>query len=228
MCFSATASFSAGIVLTVIGVASIKKTTHKSQLLFAGIPIIFGIQQIAEGILWVSLPNPDLLNTQKYATYVFLLFAQIIWPSWVPLAILKLEKRSTRKTIQRFFVGAGLLVACYLAYCLLVFKVEAKIIGQHIAYIQDYPVVLRKYVIPLYAIATIAPSFFSHIKRLWLLGLSIAISYIITVLFYEHYILSVWCFFSSIISIAIYIIMIEISNEEKLKKIELTQPQHGL
>ena len=49
MCFSATASFSAGIILTVIGVASIKKAHHKSQLLFASIPFVFGIQQFAEG-----------------------------------------------------------------------------------------------------------------------------------------------------------------------------------
>ena len=41
MCFSASASFGAGVVLNVIGVATIKKTHHSPQLLFASIPFIF-------------------------------------------------------------------------------------------------------------------------------------------------------------------------------------------
>lgn len=114
MCFSASASFGAGFVLAVIGVATIKKTQHPSQLLFASIPLIFGVQQIAEGILWLTLPNPDYVNTQKIFTYVFLFFAQIVWPIWVPIAIMLLEKNATRKTMQKVFIGSGLIVGLYL------------------------------------------------------------------------------------------------------------------
>ena len=217
MCFSASASFGAGVVLTVIGVASIKKTHHPSQLLFASIPFIFGVQQIAEGILWLTLPNPDYVNTQKIFTHIFLFFAQILWPLWVPVAILLLEKNATRKNIQKVLVVAGIIVGFYLAYCLLTFNVKAKIVGHHITYLQDYPVSLRNYGIILYALATIVPPFFSHIRRMWILGTTILISYIVTAIFYDHYILSVWCFFSSIISLSIYAIMIEISNAQRQK-----------
>lgn len=213
MCFSAGASFGAGAVLTVIGVVSIKKTHRASQLLFASIPFVFGVQQIAEGVLWRTLPNPDYLNTQKIFTYIFLFFAQVLWPLWVPIAILLLEKNATRKIIQKVWVVAGLMVGLYLAYCLMAFHVEAKIVGHHIAYLQDYPDSLRKYVILLYAFATIVPPFFSHIRRMWMLGISILIAYVVTAVFYNHYILSVWCFFSSIISLSVYAIMVEISNK---------------
>ena len=215
MCFSANASFGAGVVLTVIGVASIKKTQHPAQLLFASIPLIFGVQQIAEGVLWLTLPNPDQVNTQKIFTYVFLLFAQIVWPIWVPIAILLVEKSKTRKNIQKVLVGAGLIVGLYLAYCLMTFDVEAKIVGYHISYIQDYPPAFKIYGIILYGLATIVPSFFSHIRHMWMLGTTVLVSYIVTAVFYEHYILSVWCFFSSIISLSIYAIMIEISKAQK-------------
>lgn len=72
MCFLATASFSAGIVLTVIGVASIKKSNHKSQLLFASNPFFFGLQQFAEGILWLTIPRGNYFVLQKIATYIYL------------------------------------------------------------------------------------------------------------------------------------------------------------
>ncbi|MEI7582910.1 DUF6629 family protein [Runella sp.] len=215
MCFSANASFGAGVVLSVIGVVSIKKAHKPSQLLFASIPLIFAVQQVAEGILWVTLPNLDNVATQRIATYTFLFFAQILWPLWVPVAIILLEKNSTRKKVQKILIGAGIIVGFYLAYCLLSYQIQAKIIGHHIAYIQNYPASLRIYVIGLYALATIAPPFFSHIKRMWMLGVAVLISYLITALFYEHYILSVWCFFSSIISISVYAIMIEISNSKQ-------------
>ncbi len=217
MCFSASASFGACIVLTVIGVASIKKTHHPSQLFFACIPLIFGVQQVAEGMLWLTLPDPTLVNTQKVFTTIFLFFAQILWPFWVPVSILLLEKNATRKRIQLILAGLGLVVGLYLAYCLLTFHVTAKIEGHHITYLQDYPAFLKSYSILLYGLATVFSPLFSHIKRMWMLGISIFISYSVTAIFYEHYILSVWCFFASIISLSIYGIMIEISNTEQKK-----------
>jgi len=212
MCFSASASLVAGAVLTIIGVATIKKSHHSSQLLFASIPFIFGIQQIAEGVLWLTLPNPDYINTQKIFTYIFLFIAQIIWPILAPISILLLEKNTKRKNIQRVLVAAGIIVALYLAYCLVTFNVEAKIEEHHITYLLDYPPSLRNFGIILYAIATLLPPFFSHIKRMWIFGLAVLISYIISELFYDQYVLSVWCFFASIISLSIYIIMVHLKN----------------
>ena len=213
MCFSATASFSAGVVLTVIGVATIKKVQHPSQIMFASIPLIFAVQQIAEGILWLLLPNPLYLNAQVSFTYIFLFFAQVVWPLWVPVAILLLEKEALRKRVQRYLVAAGLLVGVYLSWCLISYPVQANIIGYHVAYTLNFPPALRNYGIVLYALATIIPPFFSPIKKMWMLGVAIAISYIITAVFYEQYILSVWCFFASIISISAYLIMREIKKD---------------
>jgi len=215
MCFSAGASLGAGAVLTVIGVASIKKAHHPSQLLFASIPLFFGVQQIAEGVLWLTLSNPDYVNTQKIFTYIYLLFAQTLWPIWVPISILLMEKNATRKNIQRVLSIIGILVGVYFTYCLLMFTVEAKIDGQHIKYFLDYPSSMKDYSYVLYGLVIIAPPFFSHIKRMWVLGIGIIASYVITHIFYDQYSLSVWCFFAAIISISTYVIMVEISNAER-------------
>ncbi len=212
MCFSANASFGAGIILSVIGIAAIKKVERSSHIFFASIPFIFAVQQIAEGFLWLTLPNPEYTAVQGYFTYLFLFFAQTIWPIWIPISILLLEKEASRKRIQIFLVAAGILVGCYLGYCLLLYPVQATIIGYHIKYKLDFPPALKYVVVVFYALSTILPPFFSHIKRMWILGMAILISYIISAFFYEHYVLSVWCFFASVISISVYIIMIEIQT----------------
>jgi hypothetical protein len=214
MCFSASASFTAGAVLTVIGIASISKTKHPSHLLFASIPLLFGMQQIAEGFLWVTLPNPEYEQIQKLFTYIFLFFAQTLWPIWVPFSILLLTPKLSRKFSAKVLVFCGLVVGFCLAFCLVNFKVSAKIVEQHIVYLQDYPKSFRIVGIILYVLATIVPPFFSKIKYMWLLGTTILISYIITAIFYDHYLLSVWCFFSSVISLSIYLIIAELSKNQ--------------
>ncbi|HLV42373.1 MAG TPA: DUF6629 family protein [Brumimicrobium sp.] len=213
MCFSAEASFGAAAILTVIGVATIKKTTHKSQLWFASIPLVFGIQQLAEGVLWLTLPNPEQVGLQIAATYVFIFFAQIIWPFIVPFGVLMLDKKHERKLIQKIVAGVGILVSSTLAYFLIAYDMQANISDHHIAYTQNYPETIYKYGAILYGAATILSLFFSNVKRMWLLGVFIATSYIATLYFYEHHVLSVWCFFSSIISVYIFIIVKGLHDE---------------
>lgn len=217
MCFSAGASFGAGIVLTVIGVATIKKTQKPRQRVFASIPLIFAAQQLTEGFLWLALTNPFYAPLQAALTHLFLFFAQIVWPVWVPLGILLLETKTNRKKTERLLTLIGIVVSAFLGYCLLSFEVEANAIGHHIAYKQDYPLALSKYGGLLYILATIAPSFLSGIKNMWSLGTAILISYIVTVIFYQGYILSVWCFFSAVISIAVYAIVYQTKKEFEIK-----------
>lgn len=207
MCFSASASFSAGIVLSAIGIASLKKVQAPSQIPFASIPLIFAIQQISEGILWLALTDPKYAQMQQFSTVAFLFFAQVVWPVWVPFSVVLLETNEKRKNVLKLLTVIGGIVSLYLAYCLISYNVEGKVIGYHIVYIQDYPAALRNYGGLFYIIATIVPPFFSGIKRMWSLGSAILISYIITTLFYEEYIVSVWCFFASIISISVYAVM---------------------
>ena len=54
MCFSATASFVASGALSALGVATLRATQRKAEIPFATIPLLFGIQQFVEGVLWLS------------------------------------------------------------------------------------------------------------------------------------------------------------------------------
>ena len=94
--------------------------------------------------------------------------------------------------------------------------VEAKIIGYHISYQQDFPAAISNYCGGLYIVATIVPPFFSRIRRMWMFGATILISYIITKIFYTDFIVSVWCFFASVISIAVFAILYELNNPNKI------------
>ena len=212
MCFSTSASFGAGAVLAVIGVVTIKKAKKPNQILFAGIPFLFSLQQIDEGFLWLALTNNYSAAMKEITTYIFLFIAQVIWPLLVPLSISLLEKNGKRKTFLQVSIFIGAIISVYLTYCLINYPVNSKIIGYHISYSQNYPASLSIIGGILYVLATVFPPLISSFKRMWYLGLSILISYIMTRIFYTDYIVSVWCFFASVISISVYAVMTDINN----------------
>jgi hypothetical protein len=225
MCFSAEASFTAGTVLSVAGALSIKKAGSKQQIAFAAIPLIFGIQQLTEGFLWLALMYPDYANLQQPTTYIFLVFAQVVWPSWVPLSILLIEKDERRKRILYVMLAMGLLVSGYLAYRLLTQEITAKISGHHILYDLGFSAFIVRSFGVLYFISTVITPFFSRIKKMWSLGFTILLSYIISKIFFENYVISVWCFLAAVISISVYWVIFEL-NKPMAEKIEIKLKPH--
>lgn len=215
MCFSASASFAAGIILSAISVSTIKKVEKPSQIYFASIPLLFCIQQLSEGLLWLALTQSAYALFQNITTYIFLFFAQILWPFWLPFSLFKLEKNSRIKQKMKLFLGMGILVSFYLAYCLISFDVKAEIVGNHIFYNQDYPILFGNYGDLIYIIATTVPPLISSVKHMWTLGVIIFSSYIITMLFYTDYVISVWCFFASIISVAVLYLIMQMKDSSK-------------
>lgn len=97
MCFSAEASFTGSAVISTIGVATLSKIKKPAEILFGTIPLIFGIQQCAEGVLWVTLKSGGQESLENTATYIFLVTALVIWPTMIPLSVWFMERVKRRK-----------------------------------------------------------------------------------------------------------------------------------
>jgi len=221
MCFSAEASFAGGVIISIIGVATIKKVHKPSQLLFACVPLFFGIQQFAEGFVWMTLPNPDAIVVQKIATYLFLIMADFLWPMMIPLAVLFMEKNEKKKRILQSLAILGILLSLYYAFCLFSFSIYPQISGYHILYKTDFPKSLSMYAFAVYLIVTITPLFISSIQRTHLLGALMFLSCLVTAIFFRQYLTSVWCFFAAIISGVIFWILSDSKKKFAFDKLNL-------
>ena len=113
MCFSAGASFAGGALISTIGVLTVRKNNDSSSRVFAAMPLIFGVQQISEGFVWVALQSPGNDLMLNISAYVFLFAALILWPSYVPLSVLLLEKERGGRRIMSPLLVLGLLVSAY-------------------------------------------------------------------------------------------------------------------
>jgi hypothetical protein len=204
MCFSAMASFTGGVIICSIGVATIRKVYAPSQIVFACIPIFFGIQQIVEGIVWMSFQNSEYAGFQKPASYLFLVMADLFWPIMTPLAMLLMEKELKRTKILKLLLSIGILLSVYNAYCLYSFVVEPSIVGYHIDYHVAFPELLRLPAFGVYLISSVVPLFVSSVKGTRVMGILMTLSCLITILFFTQYLTSVWCFFAAAISMVIF------------------------
>ena len=207
MCFSAGASFTSGALLSVIGTETLRKVHKPSQIVFACIPLFFAFQQFAEGILWVSVNHPEYAFVRTVSMYIFLALAWVVWPSLVPLSVIMLEGNKTRKKIIGFFLAAGALVSVFNLYGMLMFKADARITGAHIEYQSGFDIPFGYNAIIFYLAATIAPLFVSSVRRMHVFGAIIALSFIVSVIFYTRCLTSVWCFFAAVISFVVYYII---------------------
>ena len=123
MCFSATASFSVGALLIGIGALTLKTAKHRREWPLAAIPLLFAIQQLSEGVIWLTFSaDAPLLNTVM--THVYSFFSHVLWPVYVPVAVLLIEPSGRRRRVLLTFVAAGLAVGVYLLYFLVAFPVR--------------------------------------------------------------------------------------------------------
>lgn len=201
MCFSATASFVAGVSLSALGVATVKKAERKAEIPFAMIPLLFGIQQIIEGMLWLSFRfDAPLLNVTM--TYVFTLFSHVLWPMFVPFSIGLVEKVAWRKKVILAFQFIGIAVGLYLLYWIVKFPVTSEV-DEHIVYVS--PHFNKVPVMVLYLAATCVGSFFSSYKIINIFGVLTLLLFMVAYWFHTVAFFSIWCFFAAILSAVIYL-----------------------
>ena len=204
MCFSAGASFAGGIIISAVGVASVRKVRKPTQRLFAVIPLFFGFQQFAEGVLWVTLRAGGHEWLQNAATHIFLITAMVIWPVMIPLSMWFMEEAKKRKKILAGLIAIGGILSLFYAFCFISYNVTPQISGFHIRYVDDFPRTLVTIASFFYPVSTVAPLFVSSVRRMWLFGIVITVSYLVTGIFFAQYLTSVWCFFAALISVVIY------------------------
>ena len=205
MCFSAPASFISGGILAVIGTTLSCQIKNKRLLPLALIPLFFAIQQCAEGIVWLHLGESDLFA--KLAKNVFLFFAFVIWPIWIPFSLWMAEKSEWRKQVMSVCLGIGLVLGVFLI--LTIPYTSAISYHNSIQYLlegQNLSMGMYAGLVAIffYGIATLLPFLISSLKKMWVLGLLATMTGLVTYLIDHYLFTSMWCFFAAVISLGLF------------------------
>ena len=202
MCFSASASFIAGTSLSGNGVATLRRAETRTERPFAMIPLLFGIQQLTEGVIWLTFHHDAPLLKQTM-TYLYSAFSHVLWPMYVPFAIGFLEAISWRRRTLFAFQAMGIAVGLYLLYFIATGPLVAEVIGKHIVYVSPH-----FYLVPVmvvYLAATCVSCFFSSHRFVNLFGVLAFVAFIAAYLFHVGALFAIWCFFAAVLSLLIYV-----------------------
>lgn len=217
MCFSTSASFTAAGVISFVGVLSLLKARTPKIWMLAITPIFFGIQQAFEGIVWLTATENSLGFLHKFGIYGFISLATLFWPVWLPLSLYRLETNPTSKKLLKITLGLGIFFALFSLLTTILYGRTAEIIDHHIVYpfltspfhsdkwllIEQIELVMTV----IYALATIGSLFISSIKRIWIIGVIVALGFIVSQISYSLAFGSVWCFFAALASVFVYFIV---------------------
>lgn len=193
------ASVAAGTTLSVAGVGAVKLARRRAELPLALLPLLFGAQQLIEGAVWWSLDHPRA-GLNAAATFAYLLFARVLWPVFVPLSILSLEPVRRRRNGMVVLVALGVGVSLDGAVAVLRGPSTSHVAGDSIAYAM--PSLL---VIAAYLVATCGAALLSSHVPLRLMGAAAFGLALLTLWLYAAVFVSVWCFFSAILTVMIVV-----------------------
>jgi hypothetical protein len=205
MCFSATASFSAGALLLGMGTLTLRSalaTRQRRALPFAAIPMLFAVQQLIEGVIWLTFTE-EAARLNAVMTLVYSFFSHVLWPVYVPVAVMLMEPNGWRRRALIAFVAAGAAVGAYLLYVLVAFPVVSKLTGQHIEY--DSPHFFAAATMTLYLLSTVLSPLLSSHRMVGVFGTLALLSFGAAYAFYATWFISVWCFFAALLSAVVYL-----------------------
>ena len=202
MCFSATASFTAGAVLIGIGAFTVSRVRRAPELPFALIPGLFGVQQLIEGALWMTFPD-KAPHANFVLTYGYSFFSHVLWPMYVPVAVLLLEPEAWRRRLLVGIALAGALVGLYLLYFLVTEPMVSQVVNKHIRY--ESPHFFVAWVVSLYVLATCVSSFISSCNTIRMFGVATFIALLVAYAIYAFWFISVWCFFAAVLSVIVVV-----------------------
>jgi hypothetical protein len=216
MCFSASMSFTVSAVLIPVGFYCLQVARpHPAYLPLASVPLIFGIQQGFEGVVWSGIQAHNAIAIHAGAL-AFLWFSHWVWLVWPPYIALHLEPNpSIRRLCQGcLLIGA---VTGALLYLPLVIHPDWLSVAVRQGSL-EYQARLIGEAIPNgvtrlgYALIILVPLFISsHVDiRLW--GMLVAVSALMSALIFNYAFVSVWCFFAALLSLYILHVLLKASR----------------
>jgi hypothetical protein len=197
VCFSPEGDLVGGLVITAIGIDAYKHLHGRNNhLLFATVPLVLGVHQLDETLVWWGLEGPVPHSIQQVAMWIYLLIAMVVVPILIPLSIWKLQPTPHRRRIVAPFVALGIGVATVLLITMLHGPVTVRLGAYHLA----YSIGLRNgiLIVGLYVVATCGALLCSGYRDIVIFGVANLIAVIVLARLTADGFTSLWCFYAAI------------------------------
>ncbi len=200
MCFSATADLVGGLVIGAIGIAVLRREVPRRYALLSTLPLLLGAHQLVEAFVWWGLQGHVPAAVGHVAMWIYLVFAFIVLPVFVPVAIVALEPEGRRRMMMMPFVALGLVVAGLVLAAMVRGPVTAELAPHFISYSTD--IRASRMVVVLYVTATCGALIFSGVRDIAWFGVVNMVAVVLLAQLTIDGFASLWCAWAAICSAA--------------------------
>jgi hypothetical protein len=197
MCFSPEGDLVGGIVVTAIGIDTVRHLRQRSNhLALAALPLLLGVHQIDEAFVWWSLQGKVPAEVGRVAMWIYLTIAFVVLPILVPSVIMLLEPTSRRKWRIVPFLTVGIVVSTVLLDTMLRNRPTVKLGAYHLAY--SIGLQHGVLVIGLYIVATCGSLLASGFRHIVVFGLANLVAVVVLARLSADGFASLWCFYAAL------------------------------
>jgi hypothetical protein len=202
VCFSPQADLAGGLVICAIGVDVARHVRgRRDLLLLAGIPMLLGVHQLIEALVWWWLQGHLPAGLGRVALWAYLLIAFVVLPVFVPAAVTALEPTRRRKQLMVPFIVIGSVIAVVLLAAMVRGPVGVKLAPYHLSYsirLSDGLLVIACYVV-----AVCGSLLVSGYRDVAIFGLVNLVAVVIIAWLTVSGFASVWCGWAALSSAAV-------------------------
>ena len=203
MCFSPEADFGGGAVIAGIGIATLSRVRVRRELIVGALPLLFGLHQIVEGFVWLSLDGHVSRGLGNAAKEAYIVFAHAALPIIVPIGFRLIEPNRRRARWMWPLVGLGLIMGLYLLWQVTFYPVGASEDFHCIDYTTRTP--NSALIGLLYVAATCGPALMSSRGYLRWFGVISVIGVIAAAIVRVDELTSLWCVYVALVSVLIFV-----------------------
>ncbi|AOV16508.1 hypothetical protein BJI67_04965 [Acidihalobacter aeolianus] len=196
----------AGVLLT-IGVLTLKKVSHAGEWVFASLPLLFGLHQFDQGIVWLGLLHVVDTHVLHVAAQLFVFYAQAVLPVLVPLAVWLLEARGPKRDLLASLVLIGALLAVYVGWGLAHYPTQVYV--HHVSLVYANASIAHLWIALLYILTTCGSLILSRSVTIQLFGWLNLIGLVVVYLIAQYAFTALWCLYAALVSGMLYLYFIE-------------------
>lgn len=206
MCFSAEASLTAAAILIPSGIASmyLAYKTDRRYLPLCTLPLLFGLQQLFDGMVWLSGEESDLDALRRYSI-AYMFFAWLAWPIWIPFATYFVEPCRWRSLyLVGSIVGGMLGATLYFPYFAHDGWLTVSFLPNAVVYsgVELFDFMWRREVTyALYMACISLPPLLSTKPEVRVFGALVLAAFMLTYTFFSFAYISVFCLFGGMVSL---------------------------
>lgn len=202
MCFSPAADLVGGVVIGAVGVDVLRHLDGRRRYAaLAALPLLLALHQIDETFVWWGLQGHVSGAVGHVATWVYLTFAFVVLPVYVPVAIVLIEPDRRRRWTMAPFVVLGAGVAAVLLAAMVRGPVVATLGSHYVGYSTDLHA--GGLVVLLYVVATCGSLILSGVRDIARFGLvNLVVVALLARLAIDGF-ASLWCAWAAVSSAAV-------------------------